>query len=282
MFENYQICPYTGLRSFSEEESLYFKGREDDIEQATSQLQKNKFLMLTGASGDGKSSLVYAGIIPNARAGFLKSKYTNWCIAGFRPERTPFQNLAGSLAKQLDIPNPYTVQGELNHGFSALVDLYKNSKRFIDIHSDAWLRADEKEKGRMKREAANLIILVDQFEELFTNPENYHQGVPSRDANLVLNLLLETARIALEEDIPIYVIFTMRSDYIGQCAAFRGLPEYIGFSNFRSATEPFPTSAGDRGTGNIEWQPHRPKTDRKINSLTSRKVLTSYPYFSMH
>jgi len=232
MFENYQICPYTGLRSFSEEESLYFKGREDDIEQATSQLQKNKFLMLTGASGDGKSSLVYAGIIPNARAGFLKSKYTNWCIAGFRPERTPFQNLAGSLAKQLDIPNPYTVQGELNHGFSALVDLYKNSKRFIDIHSDAWLRADEKEKGRMKREAANLIILVDQFEELFTNPENYHQGVPSRDANLVLNLLLETARIALEEDIPIYVIFTMRSDYIGQCAAFRGLPEYIGFSQF--------------------------------------------------
>ena len=48
----------------------------------------------------------------------------------------------------------------------------------------------------------------------------------------MLNLLLETARIALDEDIPIYVIFTMRSDYIGQCAAFRGLPEYIGFSQF--------------------------------------------------
>jgi hypothetical protein len=227
-----QICPYTGLRSFSEDESLYFKGREEDIEQATSQLQKNKFLMLTGASGDGKSSLVFAGIIPNARAGFLKSKYTNWCVAGFRPERTPFQNLSASLARQLDIPNPLTVQGELNHGFSALVDLYKNSKRFIDVHSDSWLHSDEKERGRMKREAANLIILVDQFEELFTNPENYQQGVPSRDANLVLNILLETARIALEEDIPIYVIFTMRSDYIGQCAAFRGLPEYIGFSQF--------------------------------------------------
>ncbi len=36
MFETYQICPYTGLRSFTEEESLYFKGREDDIDQATS------------------------------------------------------------------------------------------------------------------------------------------------------------------------------------------------------------------------------------------------------
>ncbi len=227
-----QICPYTGLRSFSEDESLYFKGREEDIDQATLQLQKNKFLMLTGASGDGKSSLVYAGIIPNARSGFLKSKYTNWCVANFRPERTPFKNLAAALGKQLEISNPYTVQGELNHGFSALVDLYRNSKRFIDIHSSAWLQAGDQEQRAMKREAANLIILVDQFEEFFTNPENYHHGAPSKDANLVLNLLLETARIALDEDIPIYVVFTMRSDYIGQCAAFRGLPEYIGFSQF--------------------------------------------------
>ena len=232
MFEADQICPYTGLRSFTEEESLYFKGREDDIDQATQQLQKNKFLMLTGASGDGKSSLIYAGIIPNARAGFLKSKYTQWCVADFRPERTPFQNLCKVIAKQLGIANTYSVQSELNHGFSAIIDLYKNSKRHIDTNTIAWQQADDAGKAKLKREAANLIILVDQFEEFFTNPENYHKGVPSVDANLVLNLLLETARIALEEDLPIYIVFTMRSDYIGQCAAFRGLPEYIGFSQF--------------------------------------------------
>ena len=232
MFEPEQICPYTGLRSFTEEESLYFKGREEDIEQATVQLQRNKFLMLTGASGDGKSSLIYAGIIPNARAGFLKSKYTQWCVADFRPERTPFHNLCRSIARQLDIDSPDTVQAELNHGFSAIIDLYKNSKRFIDTHSVAWQSADEAGKAAQKREAANLIILVDQFEEFFTNPENYRKGVPSGDANLVINLLLETARIALEEDLPVYVVFTMRSDYIGQCASFRGLPEFIGFSQF--------------------------------------------------
>ena len=232
MFEEDQICPYTGLRSFTEEESLYFKGREDDINQATEQLQKNKFLMLTGASGDGKSSLIYAGIIPNARAGFLKSKYTNWCVADFRPERTPFYNLSKSVARQLDIANPYSVQSELSHGFSAIVDLYKNSKRHIDTNSISWQSANDAGKAALKREAANLVILVDQFEEFFTNPENYHKGVPSTDANLVLNLLLETARIALDEDLPIYIVFTMRSDYIGQCAAFRGLPEYIGFSQF--------------------------------------------------
>lgn len=232
MFEAEQICPYTGLRSFTEEESLYFKGREEDIDQATQQLQRNKFLMLTGASGDGKSSLIYAGIIPNARAGFLKSKYTQWCVADFRPERTPFQNLCKSIAKQLEIENIHSVQSELSHGFSAIIDLYKNSKKHIDTSSVVWQTADDAGKAKLKREAANLIILVDQFEEFFTNPENYHKGVPSVDANLVLNLLLETARIALEEDLPIYVVFTMRSDYIGQCAAFRGLPEYIGFSQF--------------------------------------------------
>ncbi len=232
MFEESSICPYTGLRSFTEEESLYFKGRDEHIEQATAQLQRNKFLMLTGASGDGKSSLVYAGIVPNARAGFLKSKYTQWHVADFRPERSPFKNLCAALARQLDIPNKETVESELQHGFSALVDLYKNSKCFVDMDAAAWQQADDATKTVAKRNAANLIIIVDQFEEFFTNPENYQQGVPSRDSNLVLNVLLETARIALEEDLPIYIVFTMRSDYIGQCAAFRGLPEYIGFSQF--------------------------------------------------
>ncbi|MBY0433418.1 MAG: ATP-binding protein, partial [Cyclobacteriaceae bacterium] len=232
MEEQSTICPYTGLRPFTEDESLYFKGRDEHIDQATKQLEKNKFIMLTGASGDGKSSLVYAGIIPNARAGFLKSKYTQWCVADFRPERTPFKNLSKSLARELEISNSLTVESELTHGFSALIDLYRNSKRFVDTDSVVWQQANETGRAALKREAANLIILVDQFEEFFTNPENYHRGVPSGDSNLVLNLLLETARIALDEDLPIYVIFTMRSDFIGQCAAFRGLPEYIGFSQF--------------------------------------------------
>lgn len=232
MFETFPSCPYTGLRSFTEEESIYFKGRDEDIDLATAQLQRNKFLMLTGASGDGKSSLIYAGIIPNARAGFLKAQYSRWCVADFRPERSPFLNLCETVARQLDIPAVETVQAELSHGFSALADLYKNSKRYADTESIAWQEADQAKRSAIKRDAANLLILVDQFEEFFTNPENYRQGAPSKDANLVLNLLLETARIALDEDLPIYIVFTMRSDYIGQCAAFRSLPEYLGFSQY--------------------------------------------------
>jgi energy-coupling factor transporter ATP-binding protein EcfA2 len=232
MFDDFNICPYTGLRPFTEEESIYFKGRDEHIDQATMQLGNNKFLILTGASGDGKSSLVYAGIIPNAKAGFLKSNFTNWSIADFRPERSPLLNFSKSIADQLGISNVSTVLSELNHGYSSLVDLYKASDLYLDPNDPEWINGDEAQRKSMERKAANLMIVADQFEEFFTNPENYSNGVPSREANLVTNLLLETARIALDENLPIYVIITMRSDFIGQCASFRGLPEYIGFSQF--------------------------------------------------
>ncbi len=88
------------------------------------------------------------------------------------------------------------------------------------------------EKKSKKRNAANLMIIVDQFEEFFTNPENFYNEAPSNDSQIVVNLVLETARIAIKKNLPVYVVCTMRSDYIGQCSAFRGLPEYIGFSQF--------------------------------------------------
>lgn len=219
MFEEFNICPYPGLRSFTEEESLYFKGREGQVIEIIELLSQNQFLMITGASGDGKSSLVYAGLIPNARAGFFKSRFNNWVVADFRPERSPLTNLAKSLSNNLGVANTSTVETELSRGYSSLVDLYINSNYY------------EEDESRTGNEA-NLLILVDQFEELFTNPENYTEGVPSTDAQTTVNLLLETARLAKEKGIPIYIVCTMRSDYIGQCTAFRGLPEFIGFSQF--------------------------------------------------
>lgn len=229
MFQDPGFCPYAGLRPFTEDESIYFKGRDEHIDQATKQLERNKFMIVTGASGDGKSSLVYAGIIPNAKAGFLKAAYSNWTVTDFRPERSPMRNLSHALARALGI-NESTVLTELGYGFSALVDMYKASPLYFDPLAESAATGDA---GRARaRQSSNLIILADQFEEFFTNPENFHNGVPSQESVSVTNLLLETARLALAENLPIYVILTMRSDFIGQCAAFRGLPEYIGFSQF--------------------------------------------------
>ena len=219
MFEEFNICPYPGLRSFTEEESIYFKGREEQISEIIRLLSRNKFLLITGASGDGKSSMVYAGLIPNARAGFFRSRYNNWVVADFRPERDPLANLAQAIHDNLGISSKESVEVELSRGYSSLIDLYKSSPLYSGNNEES-------------RENANLLILVDQFEELFTNPENYQDGVPSNASQTTVNLILETARIALEEELPIYVVCTMRSDFIGQCASFRGLPEYIGFSQF--------------------------------------------------
>jgi energy-coupling factor transporter ATP-binding protein EcfA2 len=230
-FDTIGICPYTGLRSFTEEESLYFKGRDLQVDQITALLEQNKFLMVTGASGEGKSSLIYAGLVPNARAGFFKAKYTNWVVADFRPERSPVANMAKAIAEKFDA-KPSSVETELRRGFSSLIDLYTNSDFYTDEDDEQWTQLAESDKKDKRRKAANLMILVDQFEEFFTNPENFFNEAPSQDSQIVVNLILETARIAIKRNLPVYVVCTMRSDYIGQCSAFRGLPEYIGFSQF--------------------------------------------------
>jgi energy-coupling factor transporter ATP-binding protein EcfA2 len=231
MVDQLTICPYTGLRSFTEEESLYFKGRDLQVDQITALLEQNKFLMVTGASGEGKSSLIYAGLVPNARAGFFKAKFTNWIVSDFRPERSPVQNMSAALAKTFE-NNTLTIETELRRGYSSLIDLYSNSDYYVDDADEEFQNLDDQEKKKRKRKAANLMVIVDQFEEFFTNPENFYKEAPSQDSQIVVNLMLETARIALKRNLPVYVVCTMRSDYIGQCSAFRGLPEYIGFSQF--------------------------------------------------
>jgi hypothetical protein len=226
------ICPYPGLRPFNEEESIFFKGREQQVESIVKRLEEKKFLMVNGASGDGKSSLIFAGVIPYAKAGFFKAKYNNWLVADFRPERAPLRNIAASVCRQLKIENLSDTEKKLGYGFSALCDLYKSSSCYVDENSNEWKQADEAQKKALKRKGANLLILVDQFEEFFTNPENYHNGIPSIESQKTINLLLETYKIAAAQQLPIYVVCTMRSDYIGQCAAFRGLAEAIGYSQF--------------------------------------------------
>jgi hypothetical protein len=227
-----KICPYPGLRPFNDDESIFFKGRERNIDTIIELFEQKKFMMLTGASGDGKSSLVYAGIVPHARAGLFKAKYNNWIVADFKPERTPLDNLTSALNIHFKYDDQNQLKEELSLGFSSLTKIYKNSPFFITEDNNEWAAADDLKKKQLKRKASNLLIIADQFEEFFTNSENFIDGSASVESQTVINVLLETAKIALAEDLPIYVVCTMRSDYIGQCAAFRGLPEYIGFSQF--------------------------------------------------
>jgi len=173
--------------------------------------------LITGASGDGKSSLVFAGLIPYARAGFLRAEFSNWVVVDFRPKRNPLHNLAVSLAHHFGNNDIEKIENNLKPGYSALIDLYKDSPLYS--------------AGNQR---SNLIILVDQFEEFFTNEENYNSNTATAtlSAQGVVQLLLETVRIAKKENLPIYIICTMRSDYFGHCTAFRGLPNMIVQSQY--------------------------------------------------
>jgi hypothetical protein len=214
-----RICPYPGLRPFTEEESIFFKGRDMHIRQIVKLLERNKMAFITGASGDGKSSMVYAGVVPYIRAGFFKAKYNGWLIVDFKPQKNPLLSLSEAFAAQTGM-DAHAVESELEYGFSSLVELYKKSE-FCPSGN-----GDHSNEGR------SLLIIADQFEEVFTNSENFSNGRPSDDTYTTVNLLLETISISIAEDLPIYVIFTMRSDFISQCTFFKSLPEYIAYSQF--------------------------------------------------
>ena len=213
------ICPYPGLRPFAEEESIFFKGRDLHIRQIVKLLETNKMAFITGASGDGKSSMVYAGVIPYIRAGFFKSHFNSWLIVDFKPQRNPLKSITDAAAAEFGIENSNCAD-QLELGFSSLTDLYKQSGYYVTDHPDAI------NKGK------NLLIIADQFEEIFTNAENFNAGQPSDESYTAINLLLETVRISIAEKLPVYVIFTMRSDFISQCTVFKNLPEFIAYSQF--------------------------------------------------
>jgi hypothetical protein len=151
-------------------------------------------------------------------------------VADFRPERSPIRNMAEALAKPLTVKRQRLKQNcgvvILPWSISIPTLIFILMRRMNN--GKTW---KSRKKNDRKRKAANLMIIVDQFEEFFTNPENFYKEAPSQDSQIVVNLVLETARIAIKRNMPVYVVCTMRSDYIGQCSAFRGLPEYIGFSS---------------------------------------------------
>ncbi len=223
--------PYPGLRPFTEDEAIFFRGRENHVSQIISSLEENHFVMITGASGDGKSSIVYAGLVPKAKAGFFKAQFNNWAIHTFRPEKSPFKNMCIQISEALKMDIKY-VQKELSYGFSSLVKLYKESNLYLDEDSKAFSKLSAKDRVEKRRSSANLLLIVDQFEEFFTNNENLTNGSPNDASHLVANIISHTVNLAKKNNIPIYIVFTMRSDYIGNCASLRGVPELIGYSQY--------------------------------------------------
>jgi WD40 repeat protein/energy-coupling factor transporter ATP-binding protein EcfA2 len=211
------LNPFPGLRPFEFHESNLYFGRDGQSERMLSKLAARHFVAVVGTSGSGKSSLVRAGLLPALFGGFMPSAGSNWRVALMRPGNDPL----GNLARALNDPTVFGSDIAENAALQTVITeatLRRGSLGLVEAVRQTRMPSNE-----------NLLVVVDQFEELFrfarvTASERYQN-----EAAAFVKLLLEAIE---QRDVPIYVVLTLRSDYLGDCALFWDLPEAINESQF--------------------------------------------------
>ena len=221
--------PFVGLRPFESNEAVLFFGRRDQTKELLTILHASRFVAVVGSSGCGKSSLIRAGLIPNLQAGFVAGSVDRWNIITMKPGNSPLQNLAIALLKSFqETPQPGEVDALVSdislYGVSAVTE-------FLEEQTDGV--------------KTNFLLLVDQFEEIFrfaayedadekTDPTENKANQQMREtrreeaADLV-SIMLD---LVVQKSVPVYVVMTMRSDFLGECDAFYGLPEAMNKSQY--------------------------------------------------
>jgi hypothetical protein len=207
---NFLKNPYIGLRPFDLEDNLIFFGRQEETQNLLEKLHQHRFVAVIGSSGSGKSSLIRAGLIPKLLAGFLVRDRDHWQTATFRPGSRPLENLGLGLG-QLRPDKALEIKETLVHeirgsGPDTVIPLVRSCLQDAET---------------------NLLILVDQFEELFRYQIDADKS--GEEADLFVASILSLAK---QQSVPAYVVITMRSDFLGDCAAFPDLSEAINRSVF--------------------------------------------------
>lgn len=207
-------APYPGLRAFENHETLIFFGRDRHTEEILDRLNQHRFVAVVGPSGCGKSSLIRAGVIPALKGGRSSGRVgANWRVALMRPENSPTWNLAKALYAELK-PADHTAPDfrEISKISSQLVANPSNG--IIDVL-----------KSWNFPENANLLIVVDQFEELFGLDNEAQQELRESFLNLILAIHRHKAHRA-------HCVITMRTDHLGDCARFRDLSDTINETSY--------------------------------------------------
>jgi len=209
--------PFPGLRPFRTDEEHLFFGRERQVDRMIDKLAAHRFLAVVGTSGSGKSSLVNCGLRPALHRGYMARAGASWRMAQFRPGGDPVVALARALSERGVL---FDDRSRDARETQALVEatLGLGSLGLVDIVEQARLAP-----------GTQLLVVVDQFEELFrfravATAQTADAYGPGEDAVALVRLLLEARAQA---DVPIHVVLTMRSDFLGDCAQFQGLPEAI-------------------------------------------------------
>ncbi len=198
--------PYQGLNHFGFADAHRFFGREQLTAELAGYLHSQHFLAVVGASGSGKSSLVRAGLIPALHYGQALADATrppagsrHWPIHIMQPKAHPLRELAAAL-----LPAQESDLAQLR-----LMDELAQDGRVLGLRASRLLSGGP---------ADRLLLVVDQFEELFTLCKD-----PAERKAFVDNLL--TAAVA---DGVTTVVITLRADFYAHCFAFDNLRTALG------------------------------------------------------
>ena len=217
--DNFSVNPFPGLRPFTTEESHLFFGREEQCDEVLTRLSKHRFVAITGPSGSGKSSFVRCGILPILFGGFVSDYGALWHIIQARPGSDPFQNLTKAilqsdesfhhLEKEEKTVKERIIKTSLESGPLGMIEAINQ----LNISKDT-----------------NFLIIIDQFEELFRHQKNDAEtSLYAEEALAYVDLINEAI---VYQDLPIFIILTMRSDYVGECAQHPSLTRLINESHY--------------------------------------------------
>ena len=206
-------CPYRGLEAFDVAHAEFFYGREtltqtllkklEPVSGVTSTtLAEARFLAIIGPSGAGKSSIARAGLIAGLKRGALDGS-ADWPVITLRPGANPLESLVLTLSEYADWARDPAVIDEKIQKFQARPNLLHLTTRMALLDSPPQQR---------------FVLLVDQFEELFTLGHNEAR----RQA--FLDNLLTAAREPGGQTI---VVLTMRADFYGKCATYPELAQIM-------------------------------------------------------
>lgn len=207
--------PFPGLRPFKVEESHLFFGREGQSEEILKKLSEHQFVAVIGASGSGKSSLIYCGLVPILYGGFIGEEKSKWNVIASRPGNSPIENLAAEIIKNKG--------GEEE---SELLIKQKITASLLRSTSGGLVEALGQNYD-FKNE--NVLIIIDQFEELFRYKASGNSQSSYNESEAFVKLLVAANKA---KDVPVYIVITMRSDFIGECSQFHELTELINESNY--------------------------------------------------